>query len=258
MFLLLFLQSGLVIGNDATAESTSALMRNTESADTEKKEDFLLGQPKEFLGLHTGMFFPQADSGVFDMITSELTLEKSDFRAWDFGADLGYNLHEKVDLVFHFDTSKSSADSEFKDFVDQQGLPITQKTSFLETSFTAGIKYSLRSPGRRLGEYAWLPTRVVPFIEAGAGFLYYHFNQKGNFVDNATSEIFYAILKSSDWTEVVYLGGGTDIYLKWRTYLTLDLRYSWASVGLDKDFIGFDDINLSGLRVIVGIQWCFF
>ena len=77
-------------------------------------------------------------------------------------------------------------------------------------------------------------------------------------MDNATLEIFYAILKSSGWTEVVYLGGGADIYLKRRTYLTLDLRYSWASDALSEDFIGFDDINLSGLRLIAGIRWCFF
>ncbi len=257
LFLLLFPQTGLFTGSEAVAESAFNSKENAVNEPDEKKADFLLGEPKGFFGLHTGMFFPQADSDVFDMITRQLTLEKSDFRAWDFGLDFGAGLHEKIDLIFHFDYSDTSENSEFKDFVDEQGLPITQKTSFMQTSITMGIKYALKSPGRRLGEYAWLPARIVPFVEGGIGTLYYDFEQQGDFVDSETLEIFYAELNSTDWTEVVYLGGGTDIYLKRNTYLTLDLRYSWASEGLGRDFIGFDDIDLSGLRITAGIYWHF-
>jgi hypothetical protein len=223
----------------------------------EKKSDFLLGKPKGFLWLHTGLFFPRADSDLFDMITSELTLEKNDFRAWDFGLDFGFHLYDRIDLVFHYDYLDRSADSEFRDYVDEQNLPITQKTSFSQSSITAGIKYSFRQRGRQLSEYAWLPSRIVPFAECGIGTLNYSFKQNGDFVDYTTLEIFPATLKSSDWAAVGYLGGGTDIYLLRNTYLTVDLRYSWASHELDRDFTGFDDIDLSGLRVTAGVYWYF-
>ena len=113
------------MGSEAVAEPTSGLLENTDSETGEKKADFLFGKPKIFLGLHFGLFFPQADSEVFDMITSELTLEESDFDAWDLGFDVGFDLHEKLDLVFRFDYSSESAGSEFREFVDEQGLPIT-------------------------------------------------------------------------------------------------------------------------------------
>lgn len=257
MFLLLFVQSGFFMGSEAVAESTSGPWANADSETGEKKADFLLGKPKRFIGLHTGIFFPQADSGIFDMITRELTLEKSDFRALDFGFDVGFDLYEKVDLVFHYDYSKESPGSEFRDYVDEQDLPITQNTSLSQSSITAGIKYSLKPPGRRLGEYAWVPSRVVPFVEGGIGALYYTFEQNGDFVDSETLEIFPTILRSSGWTEVIYLGGGTDIYLLKNMYLTLDLRYSLASSGLDDDFLGFDDMDLDGFRVTAGIYWHF-
>lgn len=257
IFLLLFLQSGLFMGTEAVAESTSGPWANSDSETGEKKADFLLGKPKRFIGLHTGIFFPQADSDVFDMITQELTLEKNDFRAWDFGLDFGFDLYEKVDLVFHYDYSRRSVGSESRDFVDEQDLPITQESSLYESSITAGIKYSLKPPGRRLGEYAWLPSRIVPFVEGGLGALYYTFELKGNFVDSTTWKIFPASLKSSGWTQSGYLGGGTDIYLLKNMYLTLDLRYSWASAGLDEAFTGFDDIDLDGFRVTAGIYWHF-
>ena len=191
------------------------------------------------------------------MITSELTLEKSDFRAWDLGLDFGFHLHERIDLIFRYDYSQESANSEFRDYVDEQNLPITQSTDFSQSSITAGIKYSLKQRGRQLGEYAWIPSRIVPFVECGIGELYYSFKQKGDFVDYETLEIFPATLESSGWTEVGYLGGGADIYLLRNAYLTLDLRYSWASKGLGRDFSGFDKIDLSGLRVTTGIRWHF-
>ena len=252
---LLFLLSGVIMGKEAAAASGPA--EHSDSMVSEKKADFLLGKPKWFLGLHTGLFFPKADSDLFDMVTSELTLEKSDFRAWDFGFDFGFHLHDRIGLVFRCDYFDRSARSEFRDYVDEQGLPITQKTSFSQTSITAGVKYSLTRRGRRLSEFAWLPSRIVPFVECGIGTVHYSFEQSGDFVDSATLEIFPATLKSSDWTEVGYLGGGTDIYLLRNIYLALDLRYSWASQGLGKDFTGFDDIDLSGLRVTAGINWHF-
>jgi opacity protein-like surface antigen len=257
MFLLLFLQCGLFMGSEASAQSAFGQQENTASENAERKSDFLLGEPKGFFGLHTGMFFPRADSDLFDMITSELTLEKNDFRAWDFGLDFGFDLHEKIDLVVHYDYSKASSDSEFRDFVDEQGLPITQTTSLSQSSITVGVKYLLKAPGRRLGEYAWLPSRFVPFVEGGLGASHYSFGQKGDFVDSETLEIFRASLESSDWTEVIYLGGGTDIYLLKNIYLTLDLRYSLASAELNEDFLGFDDIDLDGFRVTAGIYWHF-
>jgi hypothetical protein len=245
------------MGSEASAQSAFGQQENTDSENDERKSDFLLGKPKGFFGLHTGMFFPRADSDLFDMITSELTLEKNDFRAWDLGFDFGFHLYEKIDLVFHYDHAKETADSEFRDYIDDQGLPITQTTSLSQSSITVGVKYLLKAPGRRLGEYAWLPSRFVPFVEGGVGALDYSFEQKGDFVDSETLEIFRASLESSDWTEVIYLGGGTDIYLLKNIYLTLDLRYSLASGKLGVDFSGFNDIDLDGLRITGGIYWHF-
>jgi hypothetical protein len=257
VFLFIFVQFGLFFGSEIFAQSANGPQTNIDNETGERKSDFLLGKPKGFIGLHTGMFLPEADSDLFDMITSELTLEKNDFHAWDFGFDFGFDLREKVDLIFHYDYSKASADSEFREYVDEQGRPIRQNTELVESSITAGIKYSLKPPGRQLGEYAWLPSRIVPFVEGGVGALYYDFEQRGEFVDSTTLEIFYASLKSSSWAESIYLGGGVDLYLSGNAYLTLDLRYSWASHGLDEDFLGFDDIDLGGLRATAGIYWHF-
>lgn len=87
--------------------------------------------------------------------------------------------------------------------------------------------------------------------------MWYRFRQTGDFVDFDTLEIFYAELRSSGWTPTVYLGGGVDINIFKHTYLALDLRYSWAKPELGQDYVGFDKLDMAGLRVAAGFQWHF-
>lgn len=223
----------------------------------EVKADFLFQKPKKYLGFRFGTFLPEADSGLFDMITTELTLEKSDFRAMDFGIDVGFNIYKRIDLVFNFDYSRRTENSEFRDYVDDQGLPITQSTKFTQTPLTAGIKFLLIPRGREIGQYTWLPSPIVPFLSGGAGFLWYEFKQSGDFVDYETLEIFPTVLESSGSVPSIYLGCGVDFNIFKATYITLDFKYSWADDNLDQDFVGFDPIDLSGIRITTGIRWYF-
>lgn len=255
IFFFLFLLSGLIAGGGAAAESVFGAPAETRDEDGEATADFLFQQPRYFLGFRVGLLFPQADSDVFDFVVRELTLEKSDFQSWDLGVEGGFNLFEKVDMVFTFDYSDRSKTSEFRDFVDEQGLPITQTTGFKQSSLTAGIRYLFIPRGRAIGQYAWLPNRIVPFVEAGVGGVWYRFDQKGDFVDSVTLEIFPAYLQSSGWAPTGYLGGGADIYLFKSAYLTLDLRYSLGEHDMSRGFTGFDPIDLGGLRATAGLSW---
>ena len=87
--------------------------------------------------------------------------------------------------------------------------------------------------------------------------MWYRFEQWGDFVDFDTLEIFDARLRSSGWTPTGFLGGGVDINIFKHTYLTLDLRYSWAKPDLGQDYVGFDKLDMAGLRVSAGFQWHF-
>ncbi len=258
VLIFLLLQPALYAGGNAAAKSAAAAAPKTASSQSGSQQtDFLFGSPKGFLGFRIGAFFPRADSELWDMITRELTLEKNDFRAWNIGFDAGASLHERVDLIFSLDYTKRTLDSEFRDFVDEFDLPITQTTRFEQLPITGGVKLLLVPRGRQVGRFSFVPSRVVPFVGGGAGFLWYRFTQVGDFVDFSTYEIFSADLRSSGWTPTVYAGGGTDINLVKGLFLTLDIRYLWADARLRRDFVGFDKIDLSGPRVTAGLQWHF-
>ena len=247
VFMLLLLNPLLPGGSEANAQDNMGNM----------KADFLFQKPTKYFGFRGGIFSPEADSDLFDMITEELTLKKSDFRTWDFGIEFGLNMHERIDLIFNLDYSKKTKNSEFRDYVDDQELPITQSTKFSQTPLTVGIKYLLIPRGRQVGQYSWLPSRFVPYVSGGVGILWYEFSQNGDFVDYSTLDIFSAALDSKGSTLTTYLGCGTEVNIFKATYINLNLQYYFADDDLDSDFEGFDPIELGGYRLTAGIQWHF-
>jgi hypothetical protein len=253
MLSLTLLSPCLIAGSEASPEMPPAAASQAGG----QGPDFQFGAPKGFIGFRIGRFFPRADSDLFDMVTRELTLEKEDFRAWDIGFDGGFRPHQRTDVIFSFDYTKRTKASESRDYVDDQGLPITQTTELTQMPITAGIKFLLVPRGRQVGRYAWVPSRIVPFLSGGGGVVWYRFRQEGDFVDNQTLEIFNALLESDGWAPTAYAGGGADINAFKSVYLVLDFRYSWAKADLNRDFVGFKPIDLSGLRVSAGLHWHF-
>lgn len=244
-------------GSAAAAEPGADAPFNAAQQSSGQSAGFSFSAPEGFVGFRIGRLFPRADSDLFEMVTGELILEKKDFWAWSIGADGGFRPHERIDVIFSYDYAKRTKASESRDFVDDQGLPIIQTTDFTQMPITAGIKFLLIPRGRQIGRFAWTPSRVVPFVSGGGGVLWYRFRQKGDLVDNQTLEIFYARLRSSGWAPTLYAGGGADINIFGNAYLVLDLRYSWAKADLQRDFVGFEPIDLAGLRVTAGLHWHF-
>ena len=62
---------------------------------------------------------------------------------------------------------------------------------------------------------------------------------------------------SKGWTPTVHALGGADLQLYRRLYLTTEARYTWSSTELSEEFIGFEPIDLAGLRMSAGLQFVF-
>ncbi|HTY63142.1 MAG TPA: hypothetical protein VMG30_12910 [Acidobacteriota bacterium] len=247
----------IVIGGPQLFAENEATVNPSRNRDQSSQTDFSFTAPKGFLGFRIGRFFPQADSDFFDMVTKNLTLEKSDFQSWDFGIDGGADLQKRVELIFSFDYSRRTKASEFRNYVDANNLPITQTTRIEQIPLTGGVKFLLIPRGRGVGKFAWLPSAIVPYIGGGAGVLWYRLEQEGDFVDESSNEIFSDHLTSSGWAPTVYAGGGADIHVFKTAFLTLDLRYVYAKPELNREFVSFKSLDLSGLRVSAGLQFHF-
>jgi hypothetical protein len=163
----------------------------------------------------------------------------------------------KLEIVGGVDVSSSSTSSEYRRFVDNNRLPITQKTELRGTTITGSLKYALIERGREVGSVAWVPSTIVPYVGAGGGAHWYKLTQQGDFVDFVDLSVFTDLFQSSGWTPSAHVFGGADIKMYKRLYLTVEARYQWADDDLGADWINFDPIDLSGFQLGTGINVVF-
>jgi hypothetical protein len=215
---------------------------------------FLFHEPRLSVTLRTGWDFASAHSDLFSFTTQQLTVDRGDFSSMAAGADVAWRVWPRTSVAFSVGVARTDKNSEFRDFVDNNQLPIQQTTSFARVPVTLGIKQYLTPPGRTLGQFAWIPSRAVPFIGAGGGFMHYRFHQSGDFVDFQTMNVFTAQFTSQGWAPTGHALAGVDYSLSPELVLTAEARYVWSSAPLSQDFTGFHRLDLSGLATTAGFS----
>ncbi len=215
---------------------------------------FLFGRPSAVFSIRGGFASPTANSDVFSFAAKQLTLGKGDFGSGTVVTDLGVRVADRVDVQFGFSFSDRNINSEFRDWVDNNNLPIEQQTGFRRTAVTLGAKYYLTSPGRSISRLAWVPAKVTPYVSAGVGAMGYRFRQEGDFVDFQTLDVFPTKLSSKGWSPMAYAAGGVDYSLTTRLGLISEARYDRSRATMSSVFEGFDRIDLSGLSASVGLS----
>ena len=112
----------------------------------------------------------------------------------------------------------------------------------------------LTDRGRSIGRFVWIPSRLTPFVGAGAGVVRYRFQQDGDFVDAETFEIFSDRLEQVGTGFTVHGFAGVDVRLKKMLYVTTQARFAWAEGKLDSTvYEGFEPVDLSGFQLTLGL-----
>ena len=219
--------------------------------------DFMLGQPRVFVTFDSGFLFANTGSDLYDFITDQLTLERSSFNTPVLGGRLGVSLTPHVDVMVGIDAARSTTESEYRNFVDNQLLPINQTTKRSEFGLFGSVRVSLLPTGRRISRFAWIPRTFTPYVGVGAGAVKYEFQQYGSFVDFATSRVFNDTFRSEGWAPSAHVFAGSDLRVYRRLYLSIEGRYTFAKATLGADFVDFDPIDLAGFRMGGGLRVVF-
>lgn len=219
--------------------------------------DFLFGRPLGSFGIRTGWVINRSSSDWYDFVSSQLTLNHSDFNRPAIGAEGAVTVSRRMDVVFGFDYGQSTTASEDRRFVDNNRLPIEQSTVLRQTNLFGGVKFALTQRGRQVSQLAWVPRSMVPYVGAGAGAVYFQVKQFGDFVDYTDLSVFSDVFEATGWSPSAHVAGGVDLRLLRRMFLSLDGRYVWASGDLGRAWVGFDPIDLSGFRMTAGINFVF-
>ena len=219
--------------------------------------DFLFSAPDGSVAFRGSWLFARAGSDWYEFVSDHLTLESDDFNAPGFGLDVSVAVAPRLDVQFGLDYSNARVSSEYRDFVDNNRLPISQFTRLRELNLSGNIKIALTERGREIGRFAWVPRRLVPYAGAGGGVIWFDVKQTGDFVDFVDLSIFTDVFQSRGWTPSAQVFGGIDLRVFKRLYVMFDGRYLWAAGELGRDWIDFDPIDLAGFRLSGGINVVF-
>lgn len=222
-----------------------------------RSADFLFGRPRATIGVRGSWVFASAGSDIFDFVTRQLTLDREDFNAPGFAADVAIALTPRLDAQVGWEMSRMEQGSEYRDFVDNDLRPIEQRTALRTQHVFGSVRYALTPRGHEVSRLAWVPRRVIPYVGAGAGLMFYRFQQTGDFVDFVDFSVFQDSFRSQGWAPTAHAFGGVDLQIYRGLYATVQGRYTKAAATLDDDFIDFDPIDLSGFRVSAGINLLF-
>lgn len=239
----------------ALAVAASGLCAVPASAQT--SPDFLFGKPKGTVGVRSGWVFARANSDLFTFVQDQLTVDRKDFNAPAVGLDVDFAVTPRTSVVFGFDFSKATKDSEYRHFVDNRRLPITQTTSLREMNLGGSLKFALTPRGREISSRAWIPAAVTPYVGAGGGLLLYQFLQHGDFIDVEDFSVFADTFRSNGAAPSAHVFAGVDVKAWKRLYVSGEGRYLWSTATLDRDFSGFDPIDLAGFKLTGGVHYLF-
>ena len=231
------------------------------AASCQEPTDFQFAAPRYSVGIRGGYAISTADSDLHDFFMGLLTLRRSDFDGPVFAMDFSWHALPWLDAMMGFEVSGSSARSEYRNFVDQDDLPITQRTRVLQVPITFSAKVYPLGRGKQVGQFAWIRKTVAPYVGAGFGPTWYELKQSGDFVDfdDCTDvddcSIFQGSLRSSGWAFAGHAFLGVDIKITRTVGAIVEARYYWANAGVSGSFLGFRSIDLDGAHFSAGINW---
>lgn len=214
---------------------------------------FMFRHPVGSISLRGGFNIPMAQSEIFSFTIDQLTHDRSDFNTWTAGADMAWWLAPRWDLAFTGLYAGENKLTEFRRWVDNNNLPIHQRTTFERVPIVVGVRYYLTPRGRSIGRFAWVPERYTAYVGGGLGATWYRFRQAGSFVDFSTLRVFDDEFKSEGVGPTAAAVAGAEWAISDQFSLSSELRYSLANARMSNDFVGFDRIDLSGFFATVGL-----
>ncbi|OLC88634.1 MAG: hypothetical protein AUI86_03235 [Gemmatimonadetes bacterium 13_1_40CM_3_66_12] len=234
----------------ATAVATISRPSHAQTAG----DGFLFRVPVGTWSVRGGFDHAFASGDLFNFVTKQLTIDRSDFSSATFGSNVAVRVSPVTDIVFDISYASVSRLSEFRDWVDQNNLPIQQRTSLRRVPITLGVRHYLSARGRAIGRFAWIPAAHDTYVGLGAGLMQYRFHQIGDFVDPQTLNVFPDEFESKAWTPVLHALAGVDLGLARFLMVNGEARYTWARGPMGRDYVGFHRIDLSGLSLTAGLS----
>jgi hypothetical protein len=219
------------------------------------QDGFLFNRPMAGLTLRAGPMLYGAGGDVFGQMRRDLTLERGDFTAPLLGGDVIFAVLPRLDLVVGLGYADVTSGSEFRDWVDNDGLPIEQTTRLRTIPLTGTVRYQLLARGHELSRVSWLPASTNAYVGAGGGIAWYRLTHTGDFIDFEDLAIYWANMHTAGSDRILHVLAGGDYWLATRVGVNAELRRSFGHARPDNGFRTFDRVDLGGTQATLGLSF---
>jgi hypothetical protein len=222
-----------------------------------------------------GYFFPRASSDLWELEFEQMSFEKGDFQDTVFCFTYEYFLSNQISLALSLDGYSEKKAGSYVGYVgdivdDQiyafdygQGASITHVFTVSITPLQASIK--LTPLGRR--------ASIIPYLGGGVGAYIWTVRLQGDTIDFSDPQWFYDqdlgedvigypvyptdIRVESKFTIGFHGFAGIMVPVANRISVEGEFKFNYASGSLDPHFQGFENFDLSGYQVTIGINYWF-
>lgn len=198
--------------------------------------------------VRAGLYELEGDSDYWDDAAFEFTGDVDDFE--DVVAGLDYRLglgNGRLGLLISASGYGGESDRAYRDFTDNFGDEIVHTATLDIAAFTAGLTIHL----------APRHAAVQPYVGAGGGVYLYDLEERGEFIDFDTFEIFDEVFITDGNATGYFFLAGIDIPVSQNLALFAEGRWHRAEDELSDDFDGLGDIDLGGREISAGLAFTF-
>ena len=217
-------------------------------------DGYLFREPIGTVTLRLGYDLASATGDAYSVQRRDITIGSRGFHGPNWGVDAAFDVGRRWDLGFTVDGNTRSRASEYRDWQDNTGQPINQRTTLSSTGLSANLRYNLAERGRSISNFAWIPAGLLPYVGGGVGFQYYELTQSGDFIDmsSANKDVYNDRLTSSGFGLATQAFAGFMKTLTPHVALNTEARYTFSSADLNQDYSDLRHIDLSGLALTIG------
>ena len=206
-----------------------------------------------------GYLEPRGSSDLWTLNEHHLTVDEQDFGDAVFACRIAAPINRFVAIESGAGYYHSDVGTEDREFTYTSGRPIEQNLHLELLPLTVTMK--VMPFGMYSEEHPEGPLRkVIPYFGIGGGALLWEYREHGDFVygrDQAIPTLVHGDYDSQGIAPEYHGVLGVDINLAREMALFVEARWSRARDDLSSDYSGFDEFDLSGDSLSVGLRFRF-
>jgi hypothetical protein len=211
------------------------------------------------VSLSIGYFEPRGSGDLWSINQRHLGVDEQDFGDVLFAFRIAAPINRFVAFESGAGYYQADVETEDQDFTYTSGRPIEQDLHLDLLPLTVTMK--IMPFGMYSEEHPEGPLRkVIPYLGIGGGALLWEYREHGDFVfgrDQAVPTLVHDEFTSQGVAFEYHGVLGVDINLAREMALFVEARWSRARDDLSSDYSGFDEFDLSGDSLSVGLRFRF-